>query len=119
MSSQDLTHDNIAAGQFSSLLKHWRNVRRLTQIELAGDANGICAFWKPGARSRAARWCSYSEARSICRSTSATPCTSRASAGNNRRRFRRDHFLGAGDCAAATPISGSEVMFDQTCRLTG
>ena len=29
----------IAAGQFSSLLKHWRNVRRLTQIELAGDAN--------------------------------------------------------------------------------
>ena len=27
------------AGHFSSLLKHWRNVRRLTQIELATDAN--------------------------------------------------------------------------------
>jgi transcriptional regulator with XRE-family HTH domain len=27
------------AGHFSSLLKHWRNVRRLTQIELAADAN--------------------------------------------------------------------------------
>ena len=39
MSTQDLTTDNLAAGQFSSLLKHWRNVRRLTQIELAGDAN--------------------------------------------------------------------------------
>ena len=26
-------------GHFSSLLKHWRNVRRLTQIELAVDAN--------------------------------------------------------------------------------
>jgi transcriptional regulator with XRE-family HTH domain len=39
MSSQDLTSDNFAAGHFSSLLKHWRNVRRLTQIELAGDAN--------------------------------------------------------------------------------
>jgi transcriptional regulator with XRE-family HTH domain len=33
-----LSHD-VAAGHFSSLLKHWRNVRRLTQIELAGDAN--------------------------------------------------------------------------------
>ena len=32
------THD-VATGHFSSLLKHWRNVRRLTQIELAGDAN--------------------------------------------------------------------------------
>jgi transcriptional regulator with XRE-family HTH domain len=31
-------HD-AAAGHFSSLLKHWRSVRRLTQIELAGDAN--------------------------------------------------------------------------------
>jgi transcriptional regulator with XRE-family HTH domain len=31
-------HD-VATGHFSSLLKHWRNVRRLTQIELAGDAN--------------------------------------------------------------------------------
>src|ERR1700716_3777827 len=39
MSTQELTSDNTAAGQFSSLLKHWRNVRRLTQIELAGDAN--------------------------------------------------------------------------------
>jgi transcriptional regulator with XRE-family HTH domain len=32
------THD-VATGHFSSLLKHWRNIRRLTQIELAGDAN--------------------------------------------------------------------------------
>jgi len=29
----------LAASQFSSLLKHWRGVRRLTQIELAVDAN--------------------------------------------------------------------------------
>ncbi|MET0676839.1 MAG: helix-turn-helix transcriptional regulator [Bradyrhizobium sp.] len=29
----------IPAGQFSRLLKHWRGVRRLTQIELATDAN--------------------------------------------------------------------------------
>src|SRR4029450_12735949 len=29
----------IPAGHFSSLLKHWRKVRRLTQIELAVDAN--------------------------------------------------------------------------------
>jgi transcriptional regulator with XRE-family HTH domain len=33
-----ILHD-VAAGHFSSLLRHWRNVRRLTQIELAGDAN--------------------------------------------------------------------------------
>jgi transcriptional regulator with XRE-family HTH domain len=33
-----ILHD-VATGHFSSLLKHWRNVRRLTQIELAGDAN--------------------------------------------------------------------------------
>jgi transcriptional regulator with XRE-family HTH domain len=33
-----ISHD-VATGHFSSLLKHWRNVRRLTQIELAGDAN--------------------------------------------------------------------------------
>jgi transcriptional regulator with XRE-family HTH domain len=33
-----ISHD-AAIGHFSSLLKHWRNVRRLTQIELAGDAN--------------------------------------------------------------------------------
>jgi transcriptional regulator with XRE-family HTH domain len=39
MSAQDLIADNIAVGHFSSLLKHWRNVRRLTQVELAGDAN--------------------------------------------------------------------------------
>ena len=32
------THD-VATGRFSSLLKHWRAIRRLTQIELAGDAN--------------------------------------------------------------------------------
>ncbi|MDB5875886.1 MAG: hypothetical protein JWQ07_5328 [Ramlibacter sp.] len=38
MSTQDLMSDNVA-GRFSSLLKHWRNVRRLTQIELAVDAN--------------------------------------------------------------------------------
>lgn len=37
MPRQD-SHD-AAAGPFSSLLKHWRSVRRLTQIELAGDAN--------------------------------------------------------------------------------
>lgn len=30
---------DVASGHFSSLLKHWRNVRRLTQIELASDAN--------------------------------------------------------------------------------
>src|SRR6476620_2821759 len=29
----------VPAGHFSSLLKHWRKVRRLTQIELAVDAN--------------------------------------------------------------------------------
>jgi transcriptional regulator with XRE-family HTH domain len=39
MSAQDLIPDNVAIGHFSSLLKHWRNVRRLTQIELAGEAN--------------------------------------------------------------------------------
>ena len=39
MSTQDSIPDNAAAGHFSSLLKHWRNVRRLTQIDLAGDAN--------------------------------------------------------------------------------
>src|SRR5258707_12610420 len=30
---------DVATGHFSSLLKHWRNIRRLTQIELAVDAN--------------------------------------------------------------------------------
>jgi transcriptional regulator with XRE-family HTH domain len=39
MSSQNSISQDAAAGHFSSLLKHWRNVRRLTQIELAGDAN--------------------------------------------------------------------------------
>ncbi|TPQ37042.1 hypothetical protein C2U70_11640 [Bradyrhizobium guangdongense] len=35
------THNSheVTSGHFSSLLKHWRNVRRLTQIELASDAN--------------------------------------------------------------------------------
>ena len=39
MSSHNSISHEGAAGHFSSLLKHWRNVRRLTQIELAGDAN--------------------------------------------------------------------------------
>jgi transcriptional regulator with XRE-family HTH domain len=39
MSTQELNAHDAATGHFSSLLKHWRNVRRLTQIELAGDAN--------------------------------------------------------------------------------
>lgn len=39
MSSPDLNARELATGHFSSLLKHWRNVRRLTQVELAGDAN--------------------------------------------------------------------------------
>jgi transcriptional regulator with XRE-family HTH domain len=39
MSTQNSIAHEAAAGHFSSLLKHWRNVRRLTQIELAGDAN--------------------------------------------------------------------------------
>jgi transcriptional regulator with XRE-family HTH domain len=39
MSMQNSILNNAVAGQFSGLLKHWRNVRRLTQIELAGDAN--------------------------------------------------------------------------------
>ena len=39
MSSQNSVSHEGSAGHFSSLLKHWRNVRRLTQIELAGDAN--------------------------------------------------------------------------------
>ena len=38
---------------------------------------GMFAFWKPAARSRAARWCSCLEARSICRSRSAMRCMSR------------------------------------------
>jgi len=39
MNSQDPISDSVAVGHFSSLLRHWRYVRRLTQIELAGDAN--------------------------------------------------------------------------------
>src|SRR5258708_26596620 len=39
MSAQDLISQDAATGRFSSLLKHWRNVRRLSQIELAGDAD--------------------------------------------------------------------------------
>jgi transcriptional regulator with XRE-family HTH domain len=39
MSSHNSVSHEGTAGHFSSLLKHWRNVRRLTQIELAGDAN--------------------------------------------------------------------------------
>ncbi|HXQ07139.1 MAG TPA: helix-turn-helix transcriptional regulator, partial [Bradyrhizobium sp.] len=39
MSSQHSNTHDVATGHFSSLLKHWRNIRRLTQIELAGDAN--------------------------------------------------------------------------------
>src|SRR5438046_3552116 len=38
MSAEALISQDAAMGHFSSLLKHWRNVRRLTQIELAGDA---------------------------------------------------------------------------------
>ncbi len=37
--TQDSNTHDIATGHFSSLLRHWRNIRRLTQIELAGDAN--------------------------------------------------------------------------------
>ncbi len=37
--TQDSNTHDVATGHFSSLLKHWRAVRRLTQIELAGDAN--------------------------------------------------------------------------------
>jgi transcriptional regulator with XRE-family HTH domain len=39
MSTQHSNTHDVATGHFSSLLKHWRNIRRLTQIELAGDAN--------------------------------------------------------------------------------
>jgi transcriptional regulator with XRE-family HTH domain len=39
MSIQNPVSHDIAVGHFGSLLKHWRSVRRLTQIELAGDAN--------------------------------------------------------------------------------
>ena len=39
MTAQNPILNDVAVGRFSSLLKHWRNVRRLTQIELASDAN--------------------------------------------------------------------------------
>src|ERR1700675_5055663 len=39
MATQNQISHDVAPGHFGSLLKHWRNVRRLTQIELAGDAN--------------------------------------------------------------------------------
>ena len=39
MDAPNQNSQDIPAGHFSSLLKHWRNVRRLTQIELAADAN--------------------------------------------------------------------------------
>ena len=38
MGAPNSISDNVAIGHFSCLLKHWRNVRRLTQIELASDA---------------------------------------------------------------------------------
>jgi transcriptional regulator with XRE-family HTH domain len=37
--SQGTNSQATTAGHFSRLLKHWRHVRRLTQIELATDAN--------------------------------------------------------------------------------
>src|SRR5260370_36896700 len=39
MTTQHPISRDAVNGHFSSLLRHWRNVRRLTQIELAGDAN--------------------------------------------------------------------------------
>jgi transcriptional regulator with XRE-family HTH domain len=39
MATQHPISPDATVGHFSSLLKHWRNVRRLTQIELAVDAN--------------------------------------------------------------------------------
>ena len=39
MSAPNQNAQDFAASHFSSLLKHWRSVRRLTQIELAVDAN--------------------------------------------------------------------------------
>src|SRR6266478_10076853 len=39
MAAPNQNAQDIPAGHFSSLLKHWRNARRLTQMELAGDAN--------------------------------------------------------------------------------
>src|SRR3978361_174784 len=39
MSAPRQNPQDAAAGPFSSVLKHGRSVRRLTQIELAGDAN--------------------------------------------------------------------------------
>src|SRR6266581_3808699 len=39
MTAQNHNSHDVGAGHFGSLLKHWRNVRRLTQIELAVDAS--------------------------------------------------------------------------------
>jgi transcriptional regulator with XRE-family HTH domain len=39
MDAPDHNSQHMPAGHFSSLLKHWRSVRRLTQIELAAEAN--------------------------------------------------------------------------------
>src|SRR5258707_8753356 len=39
MTTQHPISRDAVNGHFSSLLKHWRSVRRLTQIELAADAN--------------------------------------------------------------------------------
>src|ERR1700710_1618936 len=39
MATQNPVSHDAGVGHFSSLLKHWRNVRRLIQIELAGDAH--------------------------------------------------------------------------------
>jgi transcriptional regulator with XRE-family HTH domain len=39
MAASDTNAHEILPGQFSRLLKHWRGIRRLTQIELAADAN--------------------------------------------------------------------------------
>ncbi len=39
MDAPNQNSHGIPAGHFSSLLKHWRKLRRLTQIELAVDAN--------------------------------------------------------------------------------
>ena len=38
MTASDTNAHELPAGHFSRLLKHWRGVRRLTQIELAADA---------------------------------------------------------------------------------
>jgi len=80
MSSHDLISNGVAVGHFSSLLKHWRNVRRLTQIELAGDANisarHLC-FLETGRARPSREMVHLLGGRSICRSRSAMRCTLR------------------------------------------